>query len=323
MVEASVYLDGFQVLTGFLDTLKLMAGGRVFSMNESGLLEKLVFSNITETRLQDITVYISDYIGFTTGIKSPSIEKLFRGVAFNRTLRMAEITVKAEPVEPQEWDWGSVRDLGVEVEYSIQYHYPDPSTINPEEIKNAITPNPAESLLQYLALAYVHDRLSEVIDSTPMSEYRDVYLWLLAAQIPIAMKNCSQHESAKPLLDALCEACGSDWEHVWILGNITGHTLQVDTATGRVKWPSLTNETIVEAPIVYTNITSYPELWQLYNETLRTHLAHPVGGKYLVYYNPVENTVFCDWNRLVEGVELPTPTQPPEETPPEIPPMPE
>jgi hypothetical protein len=24
-----------------------------------------------------------------------------------------------------------------------------------------------------------------------------------------------------------------------------------------------------------------------------------VGGKYLVYYNPVENTVFRDWDRLV------------------------
>jgi hypothetical protein len=100
LVEVSVYLDGFQVLTGFLDTVKLTAGSRVFSMNESGLVEKLVFSNITETRLQNLTVYISDYMGFTTGIKSPSSEKPFRGVAFNRTLRMAEITVKAEPVEP-------------------------------------------------------------------------------------------------------------------------------------------------------------------------------------------------------------------------------
>jgi hypothetical protein len=114
------------------------------------------------------------------------------------------------------------------------------------------------------------------------------------------MKNCSRHESPKPLLDALCEACGSDYERTWILGNITGHTLQVGTATGRVKWPSLTRETLVETPIVYANISGYPGLWQLYNETLGTHLAHPVGGKYLVYYNPVENTVFCDWDRLVE-----------------------
>jgi hypothetical protein len=39
-----------------------------------------------------------------------------------------------------------------------------------------------------------------------------------------------------------------------------------------------------------------------------------------VYYNVYENTVFCDWKRLVEEVELPA-TQPPEETPPEFPPM--
>ena len=53
---------------------------------------------------------------------------------------MAEITVKAESAEPQEW--GSVKDLGVNVEASIQYHYPDPSAINPEEIKKATTQNP-------------------------------------------------------------------------------------------------------------------------------------------------------------------------------------
>jgi hypothetical protein len=104
MVEVSVYLDEFQVLTGFLDTVRLVAGSRVFSVNESGLVEKLVFSNITETRLYNITVYISDYIGFTTGIKSPSNKKPFGGVIFNRTLRMAEITVKAEPAEPGDWE---------------------------------------------------------------------------------------------------------------------------------------------------------------------------------------------------------------------------
>ncbi|MFZ8791007.1 MAG: hypothetical protein ACO2OS_01815 [Thermosphaera aggregans] len=71
MVEASVYLDEFQVLTGFLDTVKLVAGSRVFSVNESGPVEKLVFSNITETKVENITVYISDYMGFTSGIKIP------------------------------------------------------------------------------------------------------------------------------------------------------------------------------------------------------------------------------------------------------------
>jgi hypothetical protein len=56
----------------------------------------------------------------------------------------------------------------------------------------------------------------------------------------------------------------------------------------------------VEAPIVYAKITSNPALWQLYNETLKTHLVRPLEHKYLVYYNPVENTVFCDWERFVK-----------------------
>jgi len=27
-----------------------------------------------------------------------------------------------------------------------------------------------------------------------------------------------------------------------------------------------------------------------------------VDGKYQVYYDPVENTAFCDWERLVETI---------------------
>jgi len=199
-------------------------------------VEKLVFSNITETRTQNLTVYIGDYIGFTTGIKSSSNEKPFGGAIFNRTLRMAEITVKADPVEPQDWEWGSVKSLGVTVEASIQYHCPDSYTINLEEVKKAITSNPAENLLQYLALAYIHDKLVEAIDSTPMSEHRDAYLWLPTAQISIAMKNCSQYEFTNPLLDALCEACGSDYERTWTLGNITGFTRGRHNH-GPSKWP--------------------------------------------------------------------------------------
>jgi hypothetical protein len=42
-----------------------------------------------------------------------------------------------------------------------------------------------------------------------------------------------------------------------------------------------------------------------------------------VYCDPVKSTVFRVWEILIEGVELPTPTQPLEATPQEIPPMPE
>jgi len=50
---------------------------------------------------------------------------------------------------------------------------------------------------------------------------------------------------------------------------------------------------------MYAEISNYPELWQLYNKTLEIHLAKPVDDKYLVYYNVCENTVFCDWRRVV------------------------
>ena len=65
-----------------------------------------------------------------------------------------------------------------------------------------------------------------------------------------------------------------------------------------------------ETGVIYSFI---PELWQLYNDTLGIHLAKPVDGKYQVYYDPVENTIFCDWERLV-GVESSTPTQAPRES---------
>jgi hypothetical protein len=52
-------------------------------------------------------------------------------------------------------------------------------------------------------------------------------------------------------------------------------------------------------------ISGSPGAWQLYNETLEAHLAKPIDSKYQVYYDPVDNTVFCDWERLV-GVESST-----------------
>jgi hypothetical protein len=55
---------------------------------------------------------------------------------------------------------------------------------------------------------------------------------------------------------------------------------------------------MVNATVVIAEIAGYPELWQLYNETLRVYLARPLNGEYQVYYNPVENAVFCDWKRI-------------------------
>ena len=73
----------------------------------------------------------------------------------------------------------------------------------------------------------------------------------------------------------------------------------MNTTRVQLAWPSLSNETLINATIMYAEISNYPELWQLYNKTLEIHLAKPVDDKYLVYYNVCENTVFCDWRRVV------------------------
>jgi hypothetical protein len=137
------------------------------------------------------------------------------------------------------------------------------------------------------------------------------------------MRNCTAYSSSTaPLLEALGDGCGCEEERVWILGNVTSHSLTVNTTTAQLMWPSLTSRTVVNATVVIAEIASYPDLWQLHNETLKNHLARPLNGGYQVYYNVYENTVLCDWERLVEGVELPA-TQPLEEAPTEIPLMPE
>ena len=63
---------------------------------------------------------------------------------------------------------------------------------------------------------------------------------------------------------------------------------------------SLTNKIIVNAAVVIAEIASHPALWQLYNKMLGLYLAKPVDDE------AYENTVFCDWKRLVEEVELQT-----------------
>jgi hypothetical protein len=109
-----------------------------------------------------------------------------------------------------------------------------------------------------------------------------------------------------PLLEALGDGCGCEEERVWILGNVTSRSLTANTITAQLMWPSLTNGTIVNATVVIAEIEGHPTLWQLHNETLGLHLAKPIDDKHLVYYNVYENTVFCDWERLVEEVELQT-----------------
>jgi hypothetical protein len=138
------------------------------------------------------------------------------------------------------------------------------------------------------------------------------------------MYNCAPRNTPiAPLLETLGDGCGCEEERAWILGDATSYSLTVNATTAQLMWPSLTNRTIVDATVIIAEIAGYPTLWQLHNETLGLHLVKPIDDKHLVYYNIYENTVFCNWKRLVEGVKLLTLTRAPVKTPLEIPSMPE
>jgi len=202
-----------------------------------------------------------------------------------------------------DWGWGTIADAVLDYNYAVAYY--SQSSISPDKwmrVRELLARNPGATWLEKLALRYIHDKLVEFIESTPMKTYRDTYLWLLATQMPIEMRNCTAHDaSTAPLLEALSDGCGCEEERVWILGNVTSHPLTVNTTTAQLMWPSLTSRAVVNATVVIAEIAGYPELWQLHNETLGLHLAKPVDDKYLVYYNVYENTVFCDWGRLVRS----------------------
>jgi len=105
----------------------------------------------------------------------------------------------------------------------VSYNYPEVGTIDTWRIRELLTPHPG---IVWLV---------ETIESTPMSNYREAYLWLLAAQIPVAMNNCTVHANTNTLLlSALGEGCGCEEERVWVLGNITQHSLTVNITSAQL-----------------------------------------------------------------------------------------
>jgi hypothetical protein len=164
---------------------------------------------------------------------------------------------------PSDWGWSTIADAVLDYNYTVAYH--SQGSISSDKwarVKKLLARNPGATWLEKLALRYIHDKLVEFIESTPMNNYRDAYLWLLAAQVPIAMHNCTVHStSIAPLLEALGDGCGCEEERVWILGNITSYSLTVNTTTTQLMWPSLTNRTIVNATVVIAEIASHPALW--------------------------------------------------------------
>jgi hypothetical protein len=264
-------------------------------LNETGVLFAI---NISLYGTWEITepVNLSDRVTICGGIRDD-----IKCINITRNVRFANVTISVAVEPPSDWTWGRIADAVLDYNYTVAYYSQD--SISPDKwarVKELLARNPGATWLEKLALRYIHDKLVEFIESTPMNSYRDAYLWLLAAQVPIAMRNCTAHNtSIAPLLEALSDGCGCEEGRVWILGNVTSHSLTVNTTTAQLMWPSLTNRTIVNTTVVIAEISGYPKLWQLHNKTLELYLAKPINSNYLLYYNVYENTIFCDCKRVV------------------------
>jgi len=125
----------------------------------------------------------------------------------------------------------------------------------------------------------------------------DGFMWLLASQLSVNMGNCTSHGTATPLLNALCDMCGSEAERVRILHNITSYSLNALIRNISLYYPSY-NTTAINATVCIARISNYPELWNLNNTSIDHLYALPADNGYLVLYNIYENSPFGDWRRV-------------------------
>jgi len=221
-----------------------------------------------------------------------------RVLSFTRSVKVASINISTSrpSIDLSKWGWGStinVKPIVNAETWSIRA-----PNINITRIQRLLHPNPGELWLEKLVLRYIHDKIKWfIVNSSAMNQYFDAFMWLLASQMPIGMANCTPHNTTTPILDALCSKCGSEAERVKILCNVTGYSLNASIKNFNLYWPSY-NSTAINATVCMAKISSYPELWELYNETKEIVYVLPEDSHYLVFYNVYENSPFGGWRRV-------------------------
>jgi len=284
-----------KVLTGVLSTMRLIIdanGSRaVLPINISKpIVNASVSAYPWESRGFNASIYLGDVVSIAGS----------RIINFTRTVKVASISMGIDKpsADLSMYPWNTVIDVKPVV--SIRTWSIRAPSINITRVQQLLTPNPGEVWLQRLVLRYIHDRIKQFIESnSAMDQYFDAYMWLLSAEIPSNMGNCSKHDSVKPLLDALCDKCGSEAEKAGIVCNITSYSLSVNITRVGLYYPTY-NVTLVNATVCIARIGSYPPLWSLYNTSTNSFYAKPIDSGYLVFYNAYENSVFGDWRRVKE-----------------------
>jgi len=296
-VTATINANLSNVLTGVLSTMKLIVesnGSRIeLPINISRpIINASVSAYPRESREFNASIYLSDVASIAGS----------RILNFSRTVKVASISMSIDKpsTDLSRYPWGVAVDVKPIV--NIKTWSIKAPSINITAIQKLLTPNPGEVWLEKLVLRYIHDKIKQFIaGNSAMGQYFDAYMWLLASQLPIGMGNCT--ESAKPLLDALCDKCGSESERVKILCSVASYSLNVSIKSIELYYPAY-NGSAINATVCMAMISRYPELWDLYNTSVSNLYVMPTDNGYLVLYNVYENSMFGDWKRVKRWRQL-------------------
>jgi hypothetical protein len=289
-----ITIDRGEIWSGVLSTMSIAVdinGSKTeLPIDTPRLLNLNLSAYPWESRQFNASIYLSDVASIAGS----------RILNFARAVKVASISMNiSKPANNLDmYPWGSTVDVKPNV-YVKTWSIRAPN-ISIAKIQRLLQPNPGELWLEKLILRYIHDKIKWfIVNNSAMNNYYDAYMWLLASQIPIGMDNCTLHNTTTPILNALCSKCGSEAERVKILCNVTGYSLNASIKNFNLYWPSY-NSTAINATVCIAKISSYPKLWELYNETLGIVLAKPVDKGYAVFYNTYENSPFSEWRRVRE-----------------------
>jgi len=287
-----ITIDRGEIWSGVLSTMSIAVdinGSKTeLPIDTPRLLNLNLSAYPWESRQFNASIYLSDVASIAGS----------RILNFARAVKVASISMNiSKPANNLDmYPWGSTVDVKPNV-YVKTWSIRAPN-ISIAKIQRLLQPNPGELWLEKLILRYIHDKIKWfIVNNSAMNNYYDAYMWLLASQIPIGMDNCTPHSTTTPILDALCSKCGSEAERVKMLCNVTGYSLNASIKNVNLRWPSY-NSTAINATVCMAKISSYPELWELYNETKNLVYALPEDSHYLVFYNIYEDSPFGDWRRV-------------------------
>lgn len=291
-----------EVWTGVLGTMEaLLRNSTHYALVKpsNASTSEVVVGYPWEEREGGLQVWLVDRPAVCGGYADP-LEGVLRVDCLNlsRYVLVANASVRLSRPRVEGWEWGTT--AVVEPSATVVVWTVERPNIDLAEVGRLLEPNPGEVWLQELTLRYLHDRLREIIASTPMSRYPDAYLWLLSAQVPVAMRGSGCHGGAKPLYDALVEGGGCELERCTLLARVVNYSVPAWIDRVLLAYPSLGGP-YVDAYATAARLGGYPELWELYSESKGLHYAEPADGGWLVYYNMYENTVFCDWRRVAKA----------------------